>query len=383
MVSENVIGEIKCADKRIKSIDILKGIAMLMVVLVHFNQSFPVNNVSLFRFGQMGCQIFFVVSGFGIAKSFEKAIANNSLTKASMSFYYTRFLNIAPAYYLMMLVVYLVNTLSIVMNDSTLTFGTNRNTIAILCNVLFIHGVVPTANNTVMPGGWYIGTTMMLYLITPILFLIFRKFERIRKICCMGISVISVSVLIFMSMVFPDYQSLLLNNNSFGYYSGFTQLPSFCIGMFLYFESKEMKLNKKMAKINLFSGIVLMLGAMSLFFFPITKYAYIIDASIVGISTYFILKFMLYYEETGEYNQWFEPVIRFGKKSFYIYLVHPFFAWSFVSLIRDKISCIGIDSDTYVCFFSIMPMVILLSYFFGNVLQKTVTVISKHSFKAK
>ena len=64
-------------NNRLKSLDILKGIAITMVVLVHYNQSYA-NNINAFKFGQMGCQVFFVLSGFSVTSSFCKIIQNNN-----------------------------------------------------------------------------------------------------------------------------------------------------------------------------------------------------------------------------------------------------------------------------------------------------------------
>lgn len=51
---------------RLESLDIIKGIAIIMAILVHSTQritNLPVA-FDLFQFGQMGCQFFFGVSGY-------------------------------------------------------------------------------------------------------------------------------------------------------------------------------------------------------------------------------------------------------------------------------------------------------------------------------
>ena len=55
--------------KRSSAIDLIRGIAIWMVFLNHLGQAFDVP-FEITRFGQMGCQMFFVVSGFTCCYSF-------------------------------------------------------------------------------------------------------------------------------------------------------------------------------------------------------------------------------------------------------------------------------------------------------------------------
>jgi peptidoglycan/LPS O-acetylase OafA/YrhL len=139
--------------KHIKSLDIIKGIAMMMVILVHYNQMFYSANILLSKFGQMGCQIFFVASGFGSAISFFKISKScENKKEAWKKFYLSRIKAIGPAWWGMILIVFLVNTLSLKTTGKSLAFGTNRGAVSILLNVLFLNGLFPFCNNNVMPG---------------------------------------------------------------------------------------------------------------------------------------------------------------------------------------------------------------------------------------
>ena len=190
----------------------IKGIAMVMMILVHANQSFD-PNVKLFTFFQMGCQMFFVVSGFCAAMSFERRLSNKNYISATKSFYVKKFESIAPAWYFMILIVYIVNTVLLKAIGHILVFGINREPIAILCNLLFVHGLVPRCNNNVMPGGWYIGTTMLLYLVTPaFVFAMSNLNANWKKVFVIVSSTISVGLLIGVSIVVPEKENLLYRN---------------------------------------------------------------------------------------------------------------------------------------------------------------------------
>ena len=57
--------------KRYKAVDIIKGLAMVLVILVHYNQSFY-SNISLLRFFQMGCQVFLLFPDLVLPPPFQK-----------------------------------------------------------------------------------------------------------------------------------------------------------------------------------------------------------------------------------------------------------------------------------------------------------------------
>jgi peptidoglycan/LPS O-acetylase OafA/YrhL len=60
--------------KNLDYVDAMRGIAILMVILVHTSQNIKIESelISLFcRYGQMGVQLFFVASAFTLCNSAE------------------------------------------------------------------------------------------------------------------------------------------------------------------------------------------------------------------------------------------------------------------------------------------------------------------------
>ena len=61
-------------NQKLKSMDILKGIGIIMIIIVH-NRHFLMQDMSglrpLINYGQMGCQLFFFVSGFSLCYAWE------------------------------------------------------------------------------------------------------------------------------------------------------------------------------------------------------------------------------------------------------------------------------------------------------------------------
>ena len=83
-----------------KELNILKGIAFLFVFIVHFNQAFVMDVgviQKILMYGQSGCQLFLLISGFLVANSFEKRDFNFK------TYLKKKYINIAPGYILAVL----------------------------------------------------------------------------------------------------------------------------------------------------------------------------------------------------------------------------------------------------------------------------------------
>lgn len=363
---------------RQEELDVVKGIAMIMVILVHYNQSYE-SNIPWFRFFQMGCQVFFVIAGYGGAASFSKKLRNQSYGQAAKTFLWSRIWGIAPAWYFMMVITYLANSISVWLTGNLLPIGINRNPLAILCNALFIQGLIPSYNNNVMPGGWYIGTIMVLYVATPLLFYLLATAQTVRQKRgrCLCVSMAAFLLLIGISVSVPGDPQMVMGNNSFWYFSPLTQIPCYLLGMLLFFETRDNAAVDK--KENVRKGVlafVWMVVAVILFFNPVIWYSYILDASLVGVATFFGLQWIMKKEKGWLYKMIAAPLKSIGRKTLYIYLVHTYFAWIFVEWFQKETLRIGLDSDNYVGFFLLIPVVILASYIFGELVQRTVARLS-------
>lgn len=92
--------------KRLQTIDFCKGIAILMVIFVHAPQRLEGINATVDRaslYFEMGCQLFFMLSGFSLSLSW------NTREQTKREFYKSRFIRIAPSYYIMIILYYILN----------------------------------------------------------------------------------------------------------------------------------------------------------------------------------------------------------------------------------------------------------------------------------
>lgn len=174
-------------NKRVISVDMAKGIAMVMVILVHYEQSF--NICKWLKYFRMGCPIFFVASGFGVMCLINRRFNGELSSKNVWEFYKSRVKAIVPSWWLAFFIVFSVNSVLIALFGRTLSFGTNRGVLSVVCNLLLLHGFFPFCNNSVMPGGWYIGATVILYALTPVILILLRNIKNWKMLYGMSIMV--------------------------------------------------------------------------------------------------------------------------------------------------------------------------------------------------
>jgi len=157
--------------RRNQSLDLLRGVAVLLVVLVHCAISASGNVPGLTAFahehGERGVQLFFIVSGHTMMLTFGDKVD----PAAVRSFYIRRAFRIVPLFWAAILFYLLITKGEgfrfwapdgVTTRDVALTF-------------FFMHWSSVTAFNSVVPGGWSIAVEMQFYLLFPLLILLFRR----------------------------------------------------------------------------------------------------------------------------------------------------------------------------------------------------------------
>jgi peptidoglycan/LPS O-acetylase OafA/YrhL len=312
------------AGEKLDYIDIARGIAILMVMLVHTSQA--VNGVSQLvgdtaRYGQMGVQLFFVASAYTLCFS---RIKRAEERKPLISFLIRRFFRIAPLYYVAMIAYFLAESNMHILALIKMPYSL-YNLETITANILLIHGFVPSANNNIVPGGWSIGTEMAFYLLFPLLFIMFdRAYKQhgiIALYCLVGISILpSICVQLLLQQLFM----VEIDDNSFIYYNLINQLPVFLLGMTIFFHHHyaiPIQLSMPVQVIIFITvtitGIILLPSKqywLAATFLPV----------IAGISFIFLLNIL----RELKYSNIFLAEI--GRASYSMYIFHFMFAWYLV-----------------------------------------------------
>ena len=312
------------AVEKLDYIDILRGIAILMVMLVHTSQ--PVNGVSqlvgdIVRYGQMGVQLFFVASAYTLCFSRVKRAEEK---RPLIFFWIRRFFRIAPLYYVAMIAYFLAESNMHILALIKMPYS-QYNFETIVANVLFLHGFVPSANNNIVPGGWSIGTEMAFYLLFPLLFsLCDRAYKQYGIISLYGLVGISILLNISVQLMLHQFLEIELNDNSFIYYNLINQLPVFLLGITIFFYHHytiPIQLSIPV-QIAIFTAITII----GIILLPL-KQQWLIAASIpviAGISFVFLVNIL---RELNYSNIFLTEV---GQVSYSMYIFHFMFAWYLV-----------------------------------------------------
>lgn len=164
------------ASHRNESLDLLRGVAILLVILVHTWQASPgyfaVTN-DFVGYGPYGVQLFFIISGYTMMLTFGKEFSANAV----LAFYTRRFFRIVPLFWAVALM-YVARK------------GFNPNYFApdgvsltdILLTFSLLQWLSPTAFNSVVPGGWSIAVELQFYFIFPLFIYLFRRARGAQSI---------------------------------------------------------------------------------------------------------------------------------------------------------------------------------------------------------
>lgn len=301
---------------RMQSIDFLKGIAILMVILVHSSQKIAGMPGIMYRitsWGETGCQLFFVLSGYLLTYSWQQK------KRTIKDFYQSRWLSIGPAYYLAIAFWVIVGYIQYGIGCTT-GFSVNGSTGAIVVNVLLLNGLIAEANNNVVPGGWFIGALAILYLIYPALNKVILFFYGRAKIFLIGLLLLLYGLSKSVSGI---YSCGYLANFVLNSYSFVHQLPCFTMGIILYYfmieYEEQMIKNKRIIAILTLGLLVLQIYAF--YHFPISERNLINGVFFCNVV---LLAYLLFdqNENTLAYQ-----IGDIGKVSYEIYFIHFIFVW--------------------------------------------------------
>jgi peptidoglycan/LPS O-acetylase OafA/YrhL len=307
--------------KKLDHIDSLRGIAIIMVILLHVAQSQPyfvhIINKS-FIYGKFGVQLFFFLSAYTLCMSMRLRAENNAIIK----FYIRRFFRIAPLYYFGIIIYYFVSFIIIPGSNKAFFPHQFYTPFNIAANVLFLHGLVESANNTIVPGGWSIGAEMLFYLAFPLFFYIYTKTQKLIYLPIIALIIANLFILVMYTQVGRQ-----VFDNTFYYHDIFTQLPVFAVGMYFFFMEK--KFAKTSSLINLSSFFSLLLLSFAIFLkihnnknIPIT---------IAAISFCFLFRWF------ADHKFHLPLLNKIGRLSFSMYIFHFLIAWPISFMFTDHL----------------------------------------------
>jgi peptidoglycan/LPS O-acetylase OafA/YrhL len=212
-------------------IDMMRGIAVLMVVLVHVFNDFgskwvPKNIGKIFIAGHFGVQLFFLASAFTIFNSYYSRYGKEE--SPNQNFFVRRFFRIAPLYYLAIIYYLWQNGIG----PNFWSGGQPITVKGILLNVFFLHGFSPYYINSVVPGGWSIGVEMLFYLLVPLIFMFVKNTNKAVFFLSGVITFKFIAdKLAYKLLAVPDF---FIFEEYLKFYLPY-QLPVFAIGIIFYY----------------------------------------------------------------------------------------------------------------------------------------------------
>jgi peptidoglycan/LPS O-acetylase OafA/YrhL len=327
---------------RVDGIDLLRGLAIFLVLMNHVNMRFFLAKVpyaqgwphqlvaSLVWHGQLGVQIFFAVSGFLITSTSLRRWG--SLGAISVrDFYWLRFARIAPLFLLLLLVLsalHLAGLHDFVVGATTGGLG------RALFAALTFHVNVLEARRGYLPGNWDILWSLsveeMFYLFFPILCWVFaRRLGRFG-----GATNFLVPLLLLFVVLGPFARTVFAHGNEvweeYSYLGGMDAIALGCLTALL---NQRMRFSTGVLRILAATGAILM--SLILFFSISLEQRWELNArgldmSILATGTCLLII-------VAAQTQWrsprvLGPVLNLGQRSYEVYLTHMFVVFAFFNL---------------------------------------------------
>lgn len=325
----------------LRSIQILRAIAALLVVFAHFELTTP-------AIGGFGVDIFFVISGFIMAYIVDKN---------PESFLYKRLVRILPLYYFM---TFLTTTLFFFkpMWFRSLIFTPE----ALFKSLLFIPYRIK-GSGPILSLGWTLNYEMFFYLSIAICIALFGTANAMRV--CFGWLILLV---IITFAIQPDiYPIQYLGNSITLEFVGGGLLFSFWNNHHL---SRSQSIRKGM----------ILAGAVSFIFLIFADY--VSDPAstrflIFGIPAILITNsFLLLETNINPHKRFHSTMILLGDASYAMYLVHPFVIYAFLRLVFNRLHYQGLIFETLGLVLS-MLMVCIVSILLHQYFEKPVIKLLK------
>lgn len=303
--------------RRFGHIDLARGFAILLVILVHqfrateaVVQLDPITS-AVGAYGQMGVQLFFIASALTLCMS---------QSRSKRGFYIRRLFRIAPLYYCAIVLYALVDFLG---------YGkTGPYTVGnVSANLFFVHGFVPEAINGVVPGGWSIAAEMTFYAVFPFAFAIADRVNRRWGPAPIAWGALGAFALYVTAWhVIPMGSVYTITRNNIFYYWPPAHVIVFWIGMAAYFLNKRPTLWVDLAGFILPTSAAMMLWGSG---YPA---AFAIIPGLSALSFVFLINLLA---RLPERQTIFHAI---GRASYSMYVLHFLVVWFVAPVLIDVAS---------------------------------------------
>ncbi|MDP4285505.1 MAG: acyltransferase [Bacteroidota bacterium] len=346
-------------NKRIQPLDGLRTIAALGVIWVHVWAFYKIPKLSFFSidFYQLisivgnGVDFFFVISGFCMyLMTGNKAFSIGSYLK----FIYKRFLRIAPAFYVSVL----VYAIYVKIENPDFLFLYN-----VVFHFLFLNNIV--TGNTISAPFWSIGTEWHFYMLLPLVIILSRKLSITKAVLLLSICSIALFCIVnlgYLSFDFWEKQILI-------------RFPEFGVGIIaadLFKKNRKLPSFLKGTKGILVAVIIMFLGR-SMKFTPLLEAlktnGFLVKSLALPVMTFgFSVLLFHVVTETSRISKWLsgKMITYLGRISYSIYLWHSLI----IILLSPLLVVLPFGTLNLVAgFFLVSILTIIVSHFSYNFLE--------------
>lgn len=332
--------------RRNYEVDLLKTFSIIMIIICHVSQKIKglpliVDNIN--RLGQLGVQIFFVMSAYLCCVTSEKM---NMAGADIKNFYLKKFLRLAPAYWFAIVFYQLLFKFVKVLN-LPIRIYTDTSGINCAINFTLLNNLFPKACNSIVPGGWSISCLWIFFIIFPF---VARKCNNLRQ--AVNIYIVSMILVLLYGVSEIFVLGNIIENNTFLYFNIIPQLPCFITGILLFFYEREAITLKRQ---ELIIKIVISLGITLLVFFAEKSETIIWVPLFSSLTIMFVYLYLKNFCKLKENNY----IIHLSKMTLSVFVFHPLFAYYGVGYINKILEyfCIYIPSLLLYAFSVIMVLV--------------------------
>jgi len=354
-------------------VNILKGLAIWMVVTYHFFQSITVNAYLelLADCMQLGCQIFFTLSCFTLCLSYSKK------KPSYLQYVKHRILKLFLAFYVMIIFGVIWRVSFALKSGSSVMEAINFP--GLIVNALFLNGLVPDyiIHNFIVRGGWFIGTLFILYLIFPILYKVFNlnneKWKK-HKIYLFPTLIILTSLIILALL----YLVFGFGNYFFFVYTSFiNQICAFVFGFVIFHLYQTVKI--KQIKFPFLKALLCAALSIVIFIkFPLARI--VVVMTLIGLATLYAFTFLFnnaFIKDNLESEIVLQFLAKSGKISLGIYYTHSYLVWEFTQKVTQLI--FKIDNNPHILVKAMVGIIVfVLCYWVGKIFNVLVNLANDY-----
>lgn len=327
------------------SIQFLRGIAALMVVITHASHKGNQYNINFFEgyhIGGSGVDLFFIISGFIMCYT------THNKDISAYQFIKNRVQRIIPLYWLL-------SSLALI---AYLIYPSLVNSSGGKTDVLASFFLIPSENKFLIQNGWTLSYEFYYYFIFALfIFITSTNFYRYSSISFMILFLVTIG---FIYKPSTPFLSFLTNNLLF----------EFLLGILAFFIFKNNKLSYGYGLLSFLTGVFLLI------FININGDFNLSRSLVYGIPMFFVFIGFVSFESILSQlkNPFFNSLGYLGDSSYSLYLAHPFFL-SPTALILNKL---GI-SNMYIFSSSLILGSIIFGYCTYLYIEKPLLSLTKNN----